>query len=88
MGDIKTVNYVLAGVTPVPTAGELMDVIRDKVSDAQIDFEPDPKLRDILSRPLRAIDDSNARQEWGWKNEYDMERIVDEFLQVLKTANT
>lgn len=88
LADIETVNYVLAGVTPVPTAGELMDVIRDKVSDAQIDFEPDPQLRVILSRPLRAIDDSNARREWGWKNEYDMERIVDEFLKELKRANT
>jgi nucleoside-diphosphate-sugar epimerase len=31
----------------------------------------------------KPIDDSCAREEWGWKPEYDQERIVEDFLQEL-----
>ncbi len=30
------------------------------------------------------IDDSNARQEWGWAPRHDQERIIDDFLRELK----
>ncbi len=82
--DIKTVNYLLAGVTPVASAGELADIVRAKVPGAQIDFKPDLALQAVLDKLLLPLDDTNAREEWNWSVEYDQERIVDGFLQELR----
>ena len=82
--NIKTVNYLLAGVTPIATAGELADLVRARVPGAQVDFKPDLELQKILDKLLLPLDDSNAQKEWGWKPEYDQERIVDDFLQELR----
>jgi threonine 3-dehydrogenase len=81
---IKTVNYLLAGVKPVATAGELADIVRSRIPGAQIDFEPDGELQRILDNMLRPIDDGNARAEWGWRIAYDQERIVDDFIQEIR----
>ena len=81
---IKTVNYLVAGVSPIASAGELADIVRAKVPGADIRFEPDLELQAIVDRLLLPLDDSNARKEWGWHCEYNQERIVDDFLQELK----
>ena len=81
---IQTVNYILAGVTPVATAGELADIVRARIPEAQIDFQPDAELQVILDKMLLPVDESNAIKEWGWRCEYDQERIVDDFLAQLR----
>jgi threonine 3-dehydrogenase len=82
--NIRTVNYLLAGVEPVASAGELADVVRAKVPGAQIDFKPDLELQAILDKILRPIDDSNARSEWNWEIEFDQERMVEDFIQEIR----
>ena len=82
--DIKTTNYVLAGITPTPSAGELADVVRAKIPGAQIEFKPDLELEHVLDQLCRPIDESNAQREWGWQSVYDLDRIVDDFLRELK----
>ena len=82
--NIKTVNYLLAGVTPVPSAGELADLVRARLPGAEISFEPDPAISVVGERSLSELDDTNARTEWGWKPEFDLEGIVDDFLRELK----
>ena len=79
--NIETVNYVLTGITPTPSAGELADVVRAKIPGAQIEFQPDPELQPILDDISRRVDDTNARREWGWKPEYNLDQSVDEFLK-------
>jgi threonine 3-dehydrogenase len=86
---IETVNYVIAGTTPNPSAGELADAVRSRVPDARIDFQPDPEVQAVLdARPAlgRGIDDRNARREWGWRSEYTLQRIVDEVLAEVRRA--
>jgi len=82
--NIKTVNYIIAGVNPIASAGELADIVRAKVPGAEISFKPNLEAQDILDRLLLPLEDSNARKEWGWNYEYDQERIVDDFIQELK----
>ncbi len=82
--NIKMVNYVVAGARPIASAGELADIVRAKIPAAQINFEPDMELQAVLDKLLLPIDDSCARDEWGWNPEYDQERIVEDFLQELK----
>ncbi len=82
---IKTINYVLTGITPTPSAGDLADVVRAKIPGAQIKFEPDPELQPILDDISKRVDDTKAQQEWGWKPAYDLEQSVDEFLREMNS---
>ena len=84
LADIKMVNYVIAGVTPIATAQELADMVKDRLPDAQINFDPDLELQKILDKLLLPVDDSIARKEWNWKPEYNQERIVDDFLEEMR----
>jgi len=82
---IKTINYVLTGITPTPSARDLADAVRAKIPGAQIEFQPDAELQPILDDISRRVDDTKARQEWGWKPELDLEQSVDEFLKEIKS---
>ena len=81
---ITTVNYLVNGVSPTPTAGQLADAVRSRISGAQIEFKPDVSIQQLIQESLQPLDDRSARQEWGWKPSYDLERLVDDFLQDLK----
>ena len=81
---IATVNYLVNGVTPTPSAGELADVVRSRVPGARIEFKPDMELQRLIQESLRPLDDCNARQEWGWKPSYDLESLVEDFLLAVK----
>ena len=81
--NIKTVNYLLDGVTPVASAGELAAIVRDRVPGAKIDFEPDLDLQNIVDKFLLPLDDSKAQNEWKWKPRFNQEQIVDDFLNEL-----
>jgi nucleoside-diphosphate-sugar epimerase len=82
--NIRMVNYVLAGVAPVASAGELAEMVEARLPDAEITFEPNLEIQHRLDQIFRPINDRKAQTEWGWKPEYDQERIVDDFLQELK----
>lgn len=82
--NIKMVNYVLTGVTPIASAQELVDMVRKRIPAARISFEPDLDLLKVIDKLLLPIDDRLARQEWGWKPEYDQERIIDDFLEEMR----
>ncbi len=82
--NIKMVNYVIAGATPIASAQELADMVKDRLPGAQIHFEPDLELQKILDKLLLPIDDTIARKEWNWRPEYNQERIVDDFLEEMR----
>ncbi|MFV2039403.1 MAG: NAD-dependent epimerase/dehydratase family protein [Acidimicrobiales bacterium] len=76
---IEAINYLVDGVPPTPTAGELADAVRERIPEAQISFEPNPTVAAALSRSL-AIDDAAARQEWGWQPEFGVGDMIDDFV--------
>jgi nucleoside-diphosphate-sugar epimerase len=82
--NIKMVNYIIAGPTPAASAQELVGLVRAKVPGAMIDFKVDEERQKIIDRFTNPLDDSIARKEWGWKCEYDQERIVDDFLKEIR----
>ena len=77
---IKTVNYVLNGITPTPTAQEVVDLVRTKFPNAQIDFKPQVYPEDIVGDVFKPYDDSAAQKEWGWKVDYDLKRLIEDYL--------
>jgi len=84
MDQIRTINYLVTGMEPVPTAGEWAELVRDRVPTARIDFAPDAELQALLDEMVRPIDDRNARAEWGWQPAYGLEAMVDDFLLELR----
>lgn len=81
---IKMVNYLIDGVTPTPSVEQLAATVRERVPSAQIDFQLDPELQAILDHALRPVDGSRAAEEWGWQPSYDLEGIVDDFIEEMK----
>jgi len=77
--DIKTMNYLVDGLRPTPTAGELAQAVKARVPGAEISFDVDPEAAKSLSRNLR-IDDSFARSEWGWEPAFGLDAMIDDFL--------
>ena len=81
---IKTVNYLVDGVKPTPTAGELAEIVQAKVPGAEINFAPHPEIQPMLDKALRPLDDGRARAEWGWQPLYNTAAMVDDFLAELQ----
>jgi threonine 3-dehydrogenase len=77
---ISAINYLVDGPAPTPSAGELVDAIRRAVPDADLGFEPDPAIVKTLGNITRLIDDSAARQEWGWSPSFDLPAMIDDIL--------
>ncbi len=80
---IKTINYIVDGAKPTPSAGELADAVRARVQGARIDFKPDPEIQPLLSGVVRPLDDSKAREEWDWEPTHDLATMIDDFLAAL-----
>jgi threonine 3-dehydrogenase len=83
--NIQTVNYLIDGAGETASAQELADIVRRKVPNAQITFEPDLELQKILDKFLLPIDDTPARREWNWTPVYDQEATVADFLKEMET---
>tara|TARA_B100000902_G_C27155134_1_gene835754 strand:- start:32 stop:982 length:951 start_codon:yes stop_codon:yes gene_type:complete len=71
------VGYNIKGISF--TAGELADRIADRIPGFTCDFAPDFRQKVADSWP-DDVDDKPARDDWGWKADYDLERMVDEMI--------
>ena len=82
---IKTVCYNVVGVFPSLTAKEVELVIKKFIPEAKFTYKPDPWVMDYY-RSINNIDDSRAREEWGWKPLYaDFEKIVADFIKEVRS---
>jgi nucleoside-diphosphate-sugar epimerase len=77
---MKTVNYIVIGPTPRPSAQELVDLVRAKIPGAKLEFNVDENIQKLVDHALRLpLDDRYARQEWGWRHAYDLNATLDDF---------
>jgi nucleoside-diphosphate-sugar epimerase len=67
-------SYNLSGCSFTPQ--ELAEEIKKHHPDFQINYEPDFRQAIADSWP-NSIDDSNARNDWGWKEKYGTEQLVE-----------
>jgi len=69
------------------SAGELAAAIRKHLPDFRIAYEPDYHQAIADSWP-HSIDDSAAREEWGWKPEWDLDAMTRDMLEHLQRRKT
>ena len=56
-----------------------MESIQNHIPDFKISYEPDFRQAIADSWPS-SIDDQEARHDWGWKAEFDLEKTTKEML--------
>lgn len=62
---------------------EITASIQKFIPDFDISYQPDFRQKIADGWP-QSIDDSAAREQWGWKHEYDLDRMTKEMLENLK----
>jgi len=68
-----------------PTAGQIAESVAAAIPGVELTFKSDPLRQAILDSWPRALDDSCAREEWGWQPEYDLDAMTaDMVIQVRK----
>lgn len=70
--------YNLAGVSFSPL--EIADSIKKRVPDFEINYEPDFRQAIADSWP-NSIDDSAAKNDWGWQHHFGLDDIVEIMLE-------
>ena len=73
-------NVTSMSVTPADLAAE----IRRHVPDFVVDYEVDPVRQAIADSWPDSLDDSAARNEWGWAPQYDLASMTADMLDKLK----
>lgn len=63
---------------------ELFEAIKKRIPDASFDYDIDPVKAAISASWPDIMDDSCAREEWGWKPEWGMEAVVDDMLAAVR----
>jgi nucleoside-diphosphate-sugar epimerase len=62
------------------SVGELAASIKKRMPEFEISYEPDFRQAIADSWP-NDVDDTAAREEWGWNPEYDLEAMTDDMLK-------
>ena len=65
------------------TPSELAAAIRKRLPGFEIDYDIDPLRQSIADSWPDKLDDTIAREEWGWLPRYDLDSVVDDMLENL-----
>jgi nucleoside-diphosphate-sugar epimerase len=76
-------SYNLSGMSFTPK--ELATEIKKHYPNFTIKYEPDFRQKIADSWPA-SIDDSEARKDWGWKNDFDIENMTVDMFKNLKAT--
>ncbi len=61
----------------------LFETIKKRVPEFTYDYRIDPVKEAIAASWPNSMDDTCARQEWGWSPKWDIEKMTDDMLAVL-----
>ena len=62
----------------------ICNAIKKRMPDFTMEYDVDPLRQAIADSWPNSLDDTCAREEWGWKPEYDLETMTDDMLKELK----
>ena len=64
----------------------LADSIREIIPELEVTYEPDYRQKIADSWP-DSIDDSAAKEDWGWENEFDLDAMTADMIKNLRIMN-
>ena len=62
------------------SAADFRDQVMGAFPEAEVTFEPDWQRQGIVDSWPAELDDTAARQDWGWAPAYGLQRAFDEYL--------
>lgn len=65
------------------TPEELVEKIAKYVPELRVSYKPDSRQAIADSWP-QVLDDSEARADWGWRHEYDLDKLVKAMMRDVK----
>lgn len=65
-------------------AGKMAETVKKQIPDARIEFMADDTIVRLAADMPKTVDDSRARQDWGWQPEFDWENAVRDFIQTVR----
>lgn len=74
-------SYNLSAISFSPK--EIAEEIKKHIPDFKMQYAPDYRQGIANSWP-QSIDDTEAREDWGWKHEYGLSEMTEEMLKNLK----
>lgn len=77
----QQMSYNLSAMSFSPK--EIAEEIKKHIPDFKIDYNPDHRQAIAESWP-ESIDDKEAREDWGWKPEYDLKKMTADMIRNLK----
>ena len=66
------------------STGELASEIRKHIPDFEVSYTPDYRQEIADTWPC-SVDDSAAREEWGWESQYDLESMTSDMLDCMRS---
>ena len=69
-----------------PTAKDFENSILKYDPNFKVEYNPDKRQEFVDSWP-KALDDSIARRDWGWKPEYDLDKMTSDLLLEIKNSH-
>lgn len=76
-------SYNISGMSFSPK--EIAAAIKKHIPEFEITYKPDSRQNIANSWP-QSIDDSVARNDWGWHHEYDLARMTDDMLKNIQAV--
>lgn len=74
-------SYNISGISFSPK--EISLEIKKHIPEFTINYKPDSRQHIANSWP-QSIDDSKAREDWGWSHQYDLQKMTEDMLQNLQ----
>ncbi len=76
---LKRRVYCIAGFSA--TAKEIYDEVKRVLPKADIKFEPDRELTEIVRSWPKYLRETKAFEDWGWKTKYLLKETVEDFIK-------
>lgn len=62
----------------------LFEALLKRVPDAKFNYQVDQVKADISASWPDNLDDTCAREEWGWQPEWDMDKMIDDMISAIR----
>lgn len=68
-----------------PSAEEIAAEVEKLQPDPHLRFEADPEMVRVVDSWPNVLEDREAKEDWGWQAQYDLEKTVKDFFEVLSS---